>query len=100
WAGIYGEAVLAPSEGAKHPGCDNQALNLAGAFVDFGNPRVTIHPLDRIFAAVPVSAMNLDGFVSHARGHFRSKKLGDGSLHGKSAARILFPRRPANQESR
>src|SRR5258708_15449030 len=84
----------------QNPGGDNQALDFAGAFVDFGDAGVTVIALDGIFAAVTIAAMNLDGFVCYARGHFAGEELGDGRVHGEPRAGVLLPRGLANQHSR
>src|ERR1700734_1270729 len=57
----------------EDPGGDDQALNLAGALVDFGDAGVAIIPFDGIFAAVTVATVNLNRFVCDARGHFARK---------------------------
>src|SRR5271168_718286 len=64
----------------QNPGRDYQALDFAGAFVDFGDARVAVVTLDGIFAAVAVAAVDLDGFVGDARGHFAGEKFGDGGV--------------------
>src|SRR5579871_3184855 len=38
----------------QRPGGDHEALNLAGAFVNFGDARVAIVALDGVFAAVAI----------------------------------------------
>jgi len=75
----------------QNPGGDDEALNFAGAFVDFGNAGVAVIAFDWIFATVAVAAMNLDGFVGHAGGHFAREKLGDRGFHGKALAGVLLP---------
>src|ERR1700679_2269950 len=57
----------------QDPGGDDQALNLAGALVDFGDAGVAIIAFDGIFAAVTVAAVNLNRLVCDARGHFARK---------------------------
>src|SRR6266849_5764772 len=85
-SGYYGRLRL------QNPGRDNQALDFAGAFVDFGDAGVAVVALDGILAAVAIAAVNLDGFVRDARGHFAGKEFGDGSVHGETGAGVLLPR--------
>jgi hypothetical protein len=47
----------------QNPRSDHQPLDLARPFVDFRDARVAIRPLDGIFAAVAVAAVDLNGFV-------------------------------------
>src|SRR5882724_7262535 len=42
---------------AQHPGGDHQALDFAGAFVNFGDARVAVHAFDGVFTAVAVAAV-------------------------------------------
>ena len=84
----------------QHPRGDYQALNFAGAFVNLGDAGVAIGAFDGIFAAVAVAAVNLDGFVGDARGHFARKKFRDRRFHGKARAGILLPGRATQQQAR
>ena len=86
--------------GTKDPGGDDQALDFAGALVDFGDAGVAVVAFDGIFAAVAVAAMDLDGFVGDARGHFAGEKFGYGGVHAEAGAGILFPGGFADQEAR
>src|SRR5579859_3340423 len=61
----------------QNPGGDDEALDFGGAFVDFGDSGVAVVALDGIFAAVAVAAVDLDGFVGDARGHFADEEFGD-----------------------
>src|SRR6202022_4779665 len=75
------------------------ALNFAGTFVDFGDSSVAVGALDGIFTAVAVSAMDLDGFVRDAGGHFAGEKFGDGGVHAEARASILLPRGFADEQA-
>ena len=77
--------------GLEEPGRDDQALDFGGAFVDFGDAGVAVVALDRIFAGVAVAAVDLDGFVGDARGHFAGEEFGDGGVHAEARAGILLP---------
>src|ERR1700676_2349729 len=85
--------------GLEYPGGDDQALNLAGAFVYLGDARIAVHAFDGIFAAVAIAAVNLHRFVGGARGHFGCEKLGDGSFHGETRTTVLLPGGLAHQEA-
>ncbi len=52
---------------------DQQALDLAGAFVDLGDARVAVVTLHRVVLQVAVATMDLQGAGAHAFGHFRSE---------------------------
>src|SRR5438552_15041660 len=65
----------------QRPGGNDQTLNLAGAFVNFGDARVAVSPLDGIFAAVTVATVNLNCFVRNACGHFTCEELRHGGVH-------------------
>src|ERR1700733_13585735 len=84
----------------KDPGGNYDALDFAGALVDFGDARVAIHALDGILATVTVAAVNLNRLVGDARGHLAGKELGGGSLHREAPAGVLFPRRFAYEKPR
>src|SRR5271155_3916015 len=77
--------------GFEEPGGDDEALDFGGAFVDFGDARVAVVALDGIFAAVAVAAVDLDGFVGDAGGHFAGEKFGDGRVHAEARAGVLLP---------
>src|SRR5437016_10442214 len=78
--------------GAQDPGRNDQTLDFAGPFVDFGDARIAVVALYRVFAAVAVAAVDLNRFVRDARGHFAGKQLGEGGVHGEAGAGVLFPR--------
>ena len=52
---------------AQHVGGDDDALNFAGAFVDFGDARVAVVPLDAVLDGVAVAAEDLDRLVGDTR---------------------------------
>ena len=52
--------------GAEAPGGDDQALDFAGAFEDFGDGGGAVVALDGIFAGVAVGAVDLNGFAGGA----------------------------------
>src|SRR5215470_2260498 len=83
----------------QDPRGDDEALDFARALVDLSDASVAIGSFDRIFAAVAVAAVNLDGFVRHASGHLAGKQLGDRSLHRETGPRILFPCRAAGEQT-
>jgi hypothetical protein len=56
----------------------------AGAFVDFGDAGVAVMSLDGVLAGVAVAAVDLDGFVGDAGGHFAGEEFGDGGVHGEA----------------
>src|SRR5207249_8150750 len=72
--------------GAQDPGRNDQTLDFAGPFVDFGDARIAVVALYRVFAAVAVAAVDLNRFVRDARGHFAGKQLGEGGVHGEAGA--------------
>src|SRR5271168_1758597 len=74
----------------EDPAGDYQALDFAGAFVDFGDAGVAVVALDGIFAAVTVAAVDLDGFVCDARGHFAGEEFGDGGVHAEAGTGVLL----------
>src|SRR5713101_796831 len=84
----------------QNPGRNDEALDFAGAFVDFGDAGVAVVAFDGIFAAVAVAAVDLDGFVRDARGHFAGEKFGDGGVHAEASAGILLPRCFSNEQAR
>jgi hypothetical protein len=53
----------------QDPG-DDEALDFARAFVDFGDAGVVVVALGEVFAGVAVAGVDLDGFVGDAGGHF------------------------------
>jgi hypothetical protein len=65
----FGRTLSSKASGFQHPPRDHQPLDFAGAFVNFRDARIAVRSLDRVFAAVAVAAVNLDGLVRHARGH-------------------------------
>src|SRR6202041_1624942 len=83
----------------EDPGGNDQALDFAGAFVDFGDAGVAVVALDGVFAGVAVAAVNLDGFVGDAGGHFAGEKLGDSGVHAEASASVLFPGGFADEEA-
>src|SRR5215813_815939 len=82
------------------PRSDHQPLNFTGAFVNFRDSGVTVGALDGIFAAVAVSAVNLNGFVRYARGHFTGEQLGHSGVLAEASSAVLLPRCLANQQTR
>src|SRR6266700_738016 len=83
----------------QRPGGDYQALDFAGAFVDFSDARVAVIAFHRIFAAVAVAAMNLYRFMRDSRSHFAGEKFGHGSIHAEACSGILLPGGFANQQA-
>ena len=83
----------------QEPGGDDEALDFAGAFVDFGDAGVAVVALDGIFAGVAVAAVDLDGFVGDAGGHFAGEEFGDGGVHGEARAGVLLPSGFADEEA-
>src|SRR5215472_4416067 len=77
--------------GSQDPGGNDQTLDFARPFVDFGDARVAVVALYRILAAVAVAAVNLNGFVRDARGHFARKQFGDSGVHAEACTSVLFP---------
>src|ERR1700754_1686667 len=59
FAGLRGRPVSLQSEPADGTG-DDQLLDLLGPLEDVENLGVAVHPLDRIFTRVTVSAEDLD----------------------------------------
>src|SRR5579863_3583355 len=88
------------SSRTKGPGGDDQTLDFAGAFVDFGDAGVAVGAFDGIFAAVTVSAVDLNGLVRHAGGHFAGEEFGHRCLRAKARSRVLLPRGFANEQPR
>src|SRR5437660_8120926 len=84
----------------QNPGGDNESLDFAGAFVNFGDAGVAVVALDRILAAVAIATMDLDGFVRYARGHFAGEEFCDGGIHAETSAGILLPGRLSNEQTR
>src|SRR5580700_4545281 len=85
---------------AQNPRGNDQALDFAGAFVDFGDAGVAVVALDGIFAAVAVAAVDLDGFVGDAGGHFAGEEFGDGGVHAEAGAGVLLPGGFADKQAR
>ena len=81
------------------PGSYHEPLNFAGALIYFGDAGIAISSLDGILAAISVAAMNLNGFVRHARCHFAGEKFCDGRFHRKSRARLLLPCRAPREQT-
>ena len=54
---------------------------------------------DGIFAGVAVAAVDLDGFVGDAGGHFAGEKFGDGGVHAEAGAGVLLPGGFADEEA-
>jgi hypothetical protein len=86
--------------GFQNPGGDDEALDFGGAFVDFGDAGVAVVALDGIFAAVAIAAVDLDGFVGDAGGHFAGEEFGDGGVHAIARASVLLPGGFADEEAR
>src|SRR5260370_31530947 len=84
----------------QNPGGDNEALDFAGAFVNFGDAGVAVVALYGIFAAVAVATVDLDGFVGDARGHFAGEEFGHGGVHAETGAGILLPPGLSNEKTR
>src|SRR6267378_2415192 len=84
----------------QNPGRDDQALDFAGAFVNFRDAGVAIVTFDGILAAVTVAAVDLNGYVRYACGHFAGKEFCDGGVHAETSAGILLPRGLSNEEAR
>src|SRR5580704_11089980 len=95
-----GPALLRrPLVALQDPSGDDQALDLAGAFVNFGDARIAVGAFDWVFAAVAVAAMNLNRFMRDARGHLAGKKFRDGRFHRKTCTGILFPGRTEDEQA-
>jgi len=84
----------------QNPRGDHQPLDLARPFINFRDARVSVCPLDGIFSAVAVAAVDLNGPVRDSRRHLARKKLRDGCLHAEPCSRVLFPSGLAYQEAR
>src|SRR5437879_11796047 len=72
--------------GAQDPGRNDQTLDFAGPFVDFGDARIAVVALYRVFAAVAVAAVDLNRFVRDARGAFAGEQLGEGGVSAEAGA--------------
>src|SRR5437879_13487160 len=72
--------------GAQDPGRNDQTLDFAGPFVDFGDARIAVVALYRVFAAVAVAAVDLNRFVRDARGHFAGKQRSEERRVGKEGS--------------
>src|SRR2546430_9354112 len=57
------EMRIAVRNSFEEPGGDDEALDFARAFVDFGDAGVAVVTFDRILAAVAGATVNLNGFV-------------------------------------
>src|SRR6266850_6957262 len=84
----------------QNPGRDDQTLDFAGAFVDFGDAGIAVVALDGILAAVAVAAVNLNGLVRDARRHFARKQFCDCRVHAEAGSRVILPRGFADQQPR
>src|SRR6185295_4106177 len=65
----------------ENAGGDHDALDLARAFVDFGDARVAVVALHGKLRRVAVAAVDLDGLVGYPRRHFAREELRFGALH-------------------
>src|SRR5690606_25712517 len=74
---------------SQHARRDDDALDLARALVDLGDPRVAVVPLDGELGRVPVAAVDLDGLVRDPRGGLAREELRLGALHRVTGARVL-----------
>jgi hypothetical protein len=79
------EYLLQPQLGAA----DDQALDLAGAFVDLGDLGVAEVALDRVFLAVADPAVDLDRGVGAEHGRLGGKQFGGRGLQRELLAGLL-----------
>src|SRR5262249_49882798 len=83
----------------QRPRRNDEALDFAGAFVNFGDASVAIGAFNRILAAVAIAAMDLNGLVRNARCHFTGEKFGHGRVLAEARASVLLPGGFANQQA-
>src|SRR5579863_4919001 len=78
-AGLGGAATeastLTRSIPIEHPVSDHHLLDLAGAFVDFGDPCVAEVTLDVVFLGVAIATVDLERVVGHPLRHLRGEQL-------------------------
>ena len=70
---------------------DHEALDLGGAFADFGQADVAIVALDVGLGDVAEAAVDLDGFVAAFLAHFGGEELGHGGFFGEGLIVVLEP---------
>src|SRR5256885_3632294 len=93
------EMRIAVRNSFEEPGGNDEALDFASAFVDFGDAGVAVVAFDGIFATVAVATVNLNGFVRDAGGHFAGEELCGGGVHAEARAGVLFPRGLADEQA-
>src|SRR5580658_9219243 len=86
--GFYGPT---PSFTLQELACDDQALDLAGAFAYSAELDVAIELFDRIILGETVAAVDLHRLVGGAHRDLRSKQLGHGRLLGDALPVVLHP---------
>src|SRR5260221_13545898 len=84
----------------KHTLGNHEALNFAGALVDFRYARISVVTLDAKLRRVSVAAMDLDGFVGDARTRLGREQLRLGALQRVSNVPVLARCRAQREKSR
>src|SRR5690348_7265249 len=79
---------------------DDEALDLARAFVDLHDARVAVVALDRVFLHVAVAAVDLDRLVRDPRRGLGGVQLGHRRLAPERALRVAHPRGAADEQAR
>src|SRR6185369_1467387 len=67
-------------------------------FVDLGNLRIPVHPLNFVIGDVAVTAMNLDSLLGDKDGGFGRAHLAHGRLHGVVHLVVLHPGRLVDKQ--
>src|SRR6478752_5659451 len=100
FAGLHDQPVSLQSEPADGTG-DHQLLNLLGPLENVENLSVAVHPLDRIFTRVTVSAEDLDGPLRRPYRNPAGLQLAHGSLRGgELLTGCAHPRRAPDEQPR
>src|SRR5882757_4127162 len=78
----------------QHLACDDELLDLTGAFIDPEQPCIAEQPLDGIFLDVAVSAVHLENTVGNSSQCLGGEVLAAGSFLGHRKAFVLHPGHP------